>query len=108
MLRGMKTIRGMKIKKLNSATMMGIVTILATSTLGMMMYQNRAESEQREHQSRIDAEQRDREYQLLREEIAIAHEDSRAQRQLMKVMMMAMQNRNGGGGAVLNHPPAAL
>ncbi len=50
------------------------------------MYQNRAESEQRE-----------REYQLHREEMAIAREDARAHRQLMNVMMMAMLNRNGGG-----------
>jgi hypothetical protein len=38
-----------------------------------------------------------REYQLHREEMAIAREDARAQRQLMNVMMMAMLNRNGGG-----------
>ena len=66
--------------------------------MGMMMMQSRAASEQREHQSRIDAEQRDREYQLRREEMAIAREDACAQRQLMNVMMMAMLNRNGGGG----------
>ena len=65
--------------------------------MSMMMYQNRAESEQRERQSRIDAEQRDWEYQLCREEMAIAREDARAQRQLMNVMMMAMLNKNGGG-----------
>jgi hypothetical protein len=77
--------------------------------MSMMMYQNRAELEQRERQSRIDAEQRDREYQLHREEMAIAREDARAQRQLMNVMMMAMLNKNGGG-IVLNLDllPAAL
>jgi len=62
--------------------------------MSMMMYQNRAESEQRE-----------REYQLLREEMAIAREDARAQRQLMNVMMMAMLNRNGGGDSTLPQPP---
>ncbi len=77
--------------------------------MSMMMYQNRAESEQRERQSRIDAEQRDREYQLRREEMAIVREDAYAQRQLMNVMMMAMLNRNGGGIVLnLNLPPAAL
>ena len=77
--------------------------------MSMMMYQNRAESEQRERQSKIDAEQRDREYQLRREEMAIAREDARAQRQLMNVMMMAMLNRNGGGIVPnLNLPPGAL
>ncbi len=62
------------------------------------MYQNRAKLEQRESQSRIDAEQRDCEYQLHREEMAMAREDARAQRQLMNVMMMAMLNKNGGEG----------
>jgi hypothetical protein len=33
---------------------------LFQNMMSMMMYQNRAESEQRECQSRIDAEQRDR------------------------------------------------
>jgi len=75
--------------------------------MGMMMMQNRHESDQREQQNRIDAEQRDREYQLRREEMAIAREDARAQRQLMNMMLMAMMNRNGGGG-VLKLPPAAL
>jgi len=62
--------------------------------MSMMMYQNRAESEQREC-----------EYQLRREEMAIAREDARAQRQLMNVMMMAMLNRNGGGDSTQPQPP---
>jgi hypothetical protein len=66
---------------------------------------NRAESEQRERQSKIDAEQRDREYQLRREEMAIAREDAHAQKQLMNVMMMAMLNRNGGGDSTQPQPP---
>ena len=90
--------------------------------MGMMMMQSRAESEQREHQSRIDAEQRDREYQLRlidaeqrdreyqlrREEMAIAREDARAQRQLMNVMMMAMLNRNGRGGSTQPPPGSPI
>ena len=74
------------------------------NVMSMMMYQNRAESEHRERQSRIDAEQRDQEYQLRREEMAIAREDARAQRQLMNVMMMAMLNRIGGGGSTQPQP----
>ena len=63
--------------------------------MSMMMYQNRAESEQRERQSKIDAEQRDREYQLRREEMAIAREDARAQRQRSGGRMS--RRRNGAG-----------
>ncbi len=69
------------------------------------MYQNRAKLEQRERQSRIDAEQRDREYQLHREEMAIAREDACAQRQLMNVMMMAMLNKNGEEDSTQPRPP---
>jgi homoserine acetyltransferase len=77
--------------------------------MSMIMYQNQAESEQRERQSRIDAEQRDWEDQLRREETAIAYEDARTQRQLMNVMMMAMLNKNGWGIVLnLDLPPAAL
>ena len=61
------------------------------------MYQSQFELEQRGHQNRINAEQRDREHQLRREDMAIAHEDACAQRQLMNVMMMAILNRNWGG-----------
>jgi hypothetical protein len=60
--------------------------------MSMMMYQSRAESEQRERQFKINAEQRDQEHQLCREEMAIAREDACAQRQNMNVMMMAMLN----------------
>jgi len=76
--------------------------------MGMMMMQNRHESDQREQQNRIDAEQRDREYQLRREEMAIAREDARAQRQLMNVMLMAMLNRNGGGGSTQAPPGSPM
>ena len=72
--------------------------------MGMMIMQNRHESDQREQQNRIDAEQRDREYQLRREEMAIAREDACAQRQLMNVMLMAKLNRNGGGGEYSSSP----
>ena len=76
--------------------------------MGMMMMQNRHESEQREQQNRIDAEQRDWEYQLRREEMAIAREDARAQRQLMNVMLMAMLNRNGVGGSTQAPPGSPM
>jgi hypothetical protein len=69
------------------------------------MYQSRAESEQRERQFKIVAEQRDWEHQLCREEMAIAREDARAQRQLMNMMMMAMLNRNGGRDSTQPQPP---
>ena len=59
------------------------------------MYQNRAESEQRE-----------REYQLRREEMAIAREDARAQRQLMNVMMMA-KLETGGDSTQPQPPPSS-
>ena len=73
--------------------------------MSMMMYQNRAESEQRERQSRIDAEQRDREYQLRREEMAIAREDAHAQKQLMNVMMIGNAKQNRGGDSTQPQPP---
>ena len=69
----------------------------------MMMHQSRMESEQREHQNkqrerqhRIDAKLREREYELCREEMAIARKEACAQRQLMNVMMMLLLNKNGG------------
>ncbi len=69
----------------------------------MMMHQSWMESEQREHQNeqrelqhRIDAELRECKYMLRHEEMAIAREEARAQRQLMNVMMMSLLNENGG------------
>jgi hypothetical protein len=69
----------------------------------MMMHWSRMESEQREHQNeqrehqhRIDAKLREREYKLCCEEMAIAHEEAHAQRQLMNVMMMLLLNKNRG------------
>ncbi len=61
--------------------------------------------EQRERQSKVEAEQRDREYQLRREEMAIAREDACTQRQVMNMMMIAMLNRNGEGGSTQPQPP---
>ena len=52
-----------------------------------------------ERQYKNDAELRDREFQLRQEEMAIAREDARAQRQMMNLMIMSMMNRNLGGGA---------
>jgi hypothetical protein len=78
---------------------------LFQNMMSMMMYQNRAELEQRERQSGIDAEQRYREYQLHREEMTIAREDARAQRQLMNVMMMAMLKQKRGGDSTQPRPP---
>ena len=75
----------------------------------MMMMQNRMDNERREQietdrreqQDRI-AEQREREYQLRREEMAVAREEAREQRQLMNLMFMSMLNRNGGSNS---NPP---
>ena len=83
--------------------------------MGMMMMQNRADSEQREQQHKkeaeqreqqykIESEQREREFQLRREEMAIAREDARAQRQMMNMMFMSMLNKNGGDSS--NPPPS--
>jgi hypothetical protein len=55
-----------------------------------------------QHQSNI--EQREREYQLRWEEMAIAHDEARDQRQMMNLLFMQMLNRNGGGGDS-NQPP---
>jgi hypothetical protein len=78
----------------------------------MMMHQSWMESEQREClneqrecQHRIDAKLREREYELCCEEMAIAHEEARAQRQLMNVMMMSLLNKNGGDN--ISSPPAS-
>jgi hypothetical protein len=79
----------------------------------MMMHQSWMESEQREHQNeqrerqhRIDAELRERKYELCREEMAIAHEEARVQRQLMNVMMISLLNINGGDNVPC--PPGSL
>jgi hypothetical protein len=82
------------------------------STMCMMMHQSRMESEQmerqneqRERQHKIDAKLREREYELHREEMAVAHEESCMQRQLMNVMMMSLFNKNGGDNGPC--PPAS-
>jgi hypothetical protein len=71
------------------------------SMMCMMMHQSWIESEQRERQNeqrecqhKIDAELRDCEYQLCREEMAIARKEACTQRQLMNVMMMTLLNKN--------------
>jgi hypothetical protein len=45
-----------------------------------------------------DSEQREQEYQLRWEEMVIACEEARDQRQMMNLLFMQMLNRNGGGG----------
>jgi hypothetical protein len=55
-------------------------------------------------QHKSDSEQREREYQLRREEMAIAREEARDQRQMMNLLFMQMLNRNGGGDS--NQPPS--
>lgn len=62
----------------------------------MMMMQGRMDNERREHQYKVEMEQREREYQLRREEMAIAREESREQRQMMNLMFMSMLNKNAG------------
>jgi hypothetical protein len=57
------------------------------------MYQNRVESEQRDHQHRIDSECREHEFDLHCEELAVQGKENRAQCQLMIVMMMAILNK---------------
>ena len=49
----------------------------------MMMKQNRFDNEQRERQYQKESELREREFQLCREEMAIAREEARAQVQKM-------------------------
>jgi hypothetical protein len=80
------------------------------SMMCMMMNQSWMESEQRghqneqrEHQHRIAAELRERKYELCHEEMVIAREEARAQRQLMNVMMMLLLKKNGGDNVPL--PP---
>ena len=63
----------------------------------MMMMQSRMDNERREQQYKNEADQREREYQLRREEMAIAREEAREQRQMMNLMFMTMLNRNAGG-----------
>ncbi len=64
------------------------------SMMSYMVYQNRVEWEQRDHQNRIDAEHSEHEYELRREELAVQRKKSCAQGQLMNAMMMAIINRN--------------
>jgi hypothetical protein len=71
----------------------------------MMMMQHRMDNEQREQQRRIDSEQRDREYQLRREEMAMAREETREQRQLMNLMLMSMLRKDGGTDNTSNPTP---
>ena len=75
------------------------------------MFQNRMETEQREHQMKADKEDRDRGYQLRREEMAIQREDNCTQRNMMNVMMMAMLGGHQGGqrqGPPQQQPQAPL
>jgi hypothetical protein len=69
------------------------------------------DNKQRERQYKSESEQREQEYQLCWEEIAIAHEDAWAQRQMMSTqtqmmnaMFMAMLNKNMGNSS--NPPPS--
>ena len=73
----------------------------------MMMMQNRMDNEQREQQRRIDSEQRDREYQLRRDEMAMAREETREQRQLMNLMLMSMLRKDGGTDNSNPTPPSS-
>ena len=50
---------------------------------GMMMMQNKMFNTQRERQYKSESEQREQEYQLLWEDMAIACEEARTQRQMM-------------------------
>ena len=79
--------------------------------MNYMMFQNRMETEQREHQMKTDKEDRDRGYQLRREEMAIQREDNCTQRNMMNVMMMAMLGGHQGGqrqGPPQQQPQAPL
>jgi hypothetical protein len=79
--------------------------------MNYMMFQNRMETEQREHQMKADKEDRDREYQLRHEEMVIQREDNRAQHNMMNVMMMAMLGGHQGGhrqGPPQQQPQAPL
>ena len=70
----------------------------------MMMVQSRMDNEWREQQYKIESEQREQEYQLHWEELAIAHDEAREQRQLMNLLFMSMLNKNGGSNS--NPPPS--
>ena len=79
--------------------------------MGMMMMQNRMDNEQRERQYKSESEQREREFQLCREEMAIARKEAWAQRkmmsaqtQMMNAMFMAMLKKNTGDSS--NPPPS--
>jgi hypothetical protein len=71
----------------------------------MMIMQNRVDNEQREQQRRIDSKQRDREYELCREEMAMAREETREQRQLMNLMLMS--RKDGGTDSSNPTPPSS-
>jgi hypothetical protein len=62
----------------------------------MMMMQNQMDKDRREQQNKADTEQREREYQLRREEMAIARKEARDQRQFMNLLFMSMLKQNGG------------
>ena len=68
----------------------------------MMMMQNRMDNERREQQYKNESEQREREYQLRREELAIARDEAWEQRQLTNLLFMSMLNKNGGSNS---NPP---
>ena len=72
----------------------------------MMMMQNRMDNDRREQQNKADSEQREREYQLRREEMAIAREEAREQRQFMNLLFMSMLNKNEGTDNSNPMPPS--
>jgi hypothetical protein len=65
------------------------------NVMSMMMMQNR-----------MDSEQREQDYQLWHEEMAIMHEEWRAQRSMMTAMMMAMFQRNVGENSNPSNKPS--
>ncbi len=67
--------------------------------------QNHFDNEQREWQYQKESELREREFQLRREEMAIAHKEAHAQWQLMNVMLTMMLNKNWGQNNS-NPPPS--
>jgi two-component sensor histidine kinase len=69
------------------------------------MMQGRMDNERREQQYKNEVEQREREYQLRREEMALAHEEACEQRQMMNLMFMTMLNKNAGSDSN-SHPPS--
>ena len=73
--------------------------------MSMMMMQNRFNNKQREQQYQKESELREWEFQLHREEMAIARKEAHMQCQMMNVMLMTMLNKNEGGDNS-NPPPS--